>query len=167
MKKIILATFAAAIAVPAAAAPGDTDTTQGAATAEIVAPISITHDAGAALSFGTVASGDAGTVVVTQAGALDAASTATTLNGSTYSADSFTVSGDAGRSFSITTTGGNVTSGGDSMAFTTDAPASGTLSSPASGPGTASFSVGGTLSVLANQAAGDYTGSYDATVTYN
>lgn len=162
MKKIILATFVAAFAVPAVAAPGDTDTTQGTATAEIVAPIAITHDSGASLNFGTVASGDAGTVVVSQAGALGGGSTATTLTGSTYSADSFTVTGDAGRSFSITTTGGNVTSGTDTMAFTTDAPASGTLTG-----GTASFSVGGTLTVGANQAAGSYSGSYDATVTYN
>ena len=168
MKKIILATFAAAVAVPAAAAPGDTDTAQGVANAEIVAPITLTHDTGAALNFGTVASGDAGTVIVTTAGALDGASTADTLNGSTYSADAFTVSGDAGRSFSITTTGGTVADGGNSMSFTTTPSAnSGTLSSPASGNGSASFTVGGTLSVGASQAAGSYTGSYDATVTYN
>jgi len=167
MKKIILATFVAAFAVPAAAAPGDTDTTQGTATAEIVSPISITHDASDALSFGTIASGDAGTVIVSQAGALDGSSTATTLTGSTYSADLFTVTGDAGRSFSIATTGGNVTSGLDSMAFTTSAPASGTLSSPVVGLGSATFNVGGTLTVGANQAAGSYSGSYDATVTYN
>ena len=167
MKKIVLATFVAAFAVPAVAAPGDTDTTQGVATAEIVAPISITHDAADALSFGTVASGDAGTVIVTQAGALDGSSTATTLTGSTYSADLFSVEGDPGRSFSITTTGGTVASGLNSMSFTTSAPTSGTLSSPATGLGTATFNVGGTLSVGASQAAGDYSGSYDATVTYN
>ncbi|MGB7408594.1 MAG: hypothetical protein WA908_08810, partial [Pontixanthobacter sp.] len=64
MKKIILATFAAAIAVPAVAAPGDTDSADGVATAEIVAPISIVHDANAVLDFGTMVTDVAGTVTV-------------------------------------------------------------------------------------------------------
>lgn len=163
MKKIVLAAVAATFAVPAAAAPGDTATDQGTATATIVAPISITHDAGAALGFGLMTAGNGGTVVVTTAGAGTATGDVVLVSGSTNSADSFTVTGDAGRSFSIVTTGGTVDSGGNSMPFTTTAAGSGTLSAG----GTAAFSVGGTLTVGNGQAAGSYTGSYDATVTYN
>lgn len=164
MKKIILATFAAAIAVPAAAAPGDTATTQGTANAEIVAPISITHTAGAALDFGTMTAGGGGTVVVTAAGAGSDTGDVTLLTGSTNSADAFTVAGDANRSFTIVTGAGTVTSGGNNMSFTT-APSA--ASDTLDGTGAASFTVGGTLTVGANQAAGSYTGSYDATVTYS
>lgn len=165
MKKIILATFAAAVAVPAAAAPGDTATTQGTANAEVVAPIAITHDTNAALDFGTITAGGGGTVVVTAAGVGSDTGDVTLLTGSTNSADSFSVTGDANRSFSITTGGGTVSDGsGNDMNFTTSPSAS---SDTLSGTGTSSFTVGGTLTVGANQAAGSYTGSYDATVTYN
>ena len=164
MKKIILATFAAAIAVPAAAAPGDTDTAQGTAVAEVVAPIAITHDTGAALDFGTITAGGGGTVVVDAAGTGTDTGDVTLLTGSTNAADSFSVSGDAGRAFSIVTGAGTVTSGTDTMSFTTSASAaSGTLDAG----GAASFTVGGTLTVADSQPAGSYSGSYDATVTYN
>ena len=164
MKKIVFAAFAVAFAVPAAAAPGDTATTQGTANAEIVAPITITHDNGAALDFGTLTAGGGGTVVVTSAGVGSDTGDVTLLTGSTNAADSFTVSGDANRAFTIVTGTGSVASGSNTMSFTTSpSAASGTLS----GTGSASFTVGGTLTVGANQAPGTYTGSYDATVTYS
>lgn len=164
MKKIALVAALAAFSVPAVAAPGDTDTAQGSATAQIVAPISITHDLGAALAFGTLTAGNGGTVTVTTGGAATSTGEVTVLTGSTNSADAFTVTGDANRSFSITTTGGNVTSGANSMAFTTAVTAA---SQTLSGTGTYALAVGGTLTVGSGQAAGLYTGSYDATVTYN
>ncbi len=53
MKKILLfAAAAATISTPAFAAPGDTADATGAATAEVVAPITITHVSGASLNFG-------------------------------------------------------------------------------------------------------------------
>ena len=68
------------------------------------------------------------------------------------------------RSFDIVTTTGSVSNGtGGTMNFSTDAAATGTLDAT----GETTFSVGGTLTVGANQAAGSYTGSYTATVTYN
>ena len=164
MKKIVFAAFAVAFAVPAAAAPGDTATTQGTANAEIVAPITITHDNGAALDFGTLTAGGGGTVVVTSAGVGSDTGDVTLLTGSTNAADSFTVAGDANRSFTIVTGAGQVDSGPNNMTFTTTpSAASGTLS----GTGSATFTVGGTLTVGASQAPGTYTGSYDATVTYS
>ena len=165
MKKILLGVAAATIlAAPAMAAPGDTATAQGSATAEVVAPITLNHVTNAALSFGTFTTGTTGgTVVVDQAGDGVASSDVTLIGGSLESADAFTVAGDNGRSFSITTTSGSVSNGTDTMDFTTDAPQSGTLSAT----GTASFAVGGTLTVAGGESAGDYSGTYDVTVTYN
>lgn len=166
MKKIVFASAAAVavLATPAFAAPGDTATEQGAATAEVVAPISLTHVAAAALDFGTFTTGDlGGTVVVTTAGAGSATGEVTLVTGSAEAADQFDVAGDANRSFSITTGGGTVANGGTTMTFTTTAAGSGTLD----GTGAASFSVGGVLSVAGGEPAGVYTGSYDVTVAYN
>ena len=64
------------------------------ATAEIVAPLSLVPDADSALDFGTMVTDTAGTVTVTAAGA-PTANGPKLLVGSTSSADSFTVSGDA------------------------------------------------------------------------
>ena len=165
MNKIILASAIALVAAtPALAAPGNTATATGTATAVIVSPITITHPTTAALGFGRFTTGLGGTVVVSSTGVGSVTGEVTLVPGSVNSADSFTVAGDASRSFSITTTGGNVTSGATNMAFTT-APSASTLS--LSTAGAASFTVGGTLTVSGTAPTGSYTGSYTATVTYN
>ncbi|MDB5458754.1 MAG: hypothetical protein JWO72_495, partial [Caulobacteraceae bacterium] len=45
--------------------------------------------------------------------------------------------------------------------------ATGTLSGATGSAGTASFTVGGTMPLAANQVAGNYTGTFNVTVTYN
>jgi Domain of unknown function (DUF4402) len=163
LKKIAIFAVAAAISTPAFAAPGDTANANGAATAEVVAPITLTHTPSAALDFGTFTTGTGGgTIVVTQAGVATDSGDVTLVSGSTSAADAFSVAGDAGRAFTITTASGTVANGGTTMAFTTSAPASGTLTG-----GTAAFNVGGTLTVVGGEAAGTYTGSYSVTVAYN
>lgn len=163
MKKIALAAAAVAFTASPAFAAGETDTTQGSATATIVAPITITHDIGAVLSFGTIIGGTAGTVIVNDDGT-DGGGTATQTSDSVLSADSFTVDGDPGRAYDISTGGGNVSAGGTNIPFTTSpSAASGSLDGVT---GQDSFTVGGTLSVAGTEAANTYTGSYDATVTY-
>lgn len=165
MKKIILvAASLAVLSTPAMAAPGNSDQADGAATAEVVAPLTLTHDLDATLNFGTFTSGDnGGTVTVSRGGAGTAAGDVTLMPGSVEAADSFSVEGDPSRRFSISTGAGDVTSGSDTMAFTTDARAIHTLDLN----GDAAFTVGGTLTVGGNQAAGVYNGSYTVTVTYN
>jgi Domain of unknown function (DUF4402) len=169
MKKIAFLSAAAfaVIATPAFALPGDSDTDNGAATAEIVAPIVLTHTTGAMLDFGTFTTGDnGGTIVVTRAGNGTATSDVTLVQGSVEAADQFTVAGDPGRRFSITAGSGTVSNGAATpvtMAFITDARANHTLDAA----GTAAFSVGGTLTVLGSEPAGVYTGSYSVTVAYN
>lgn len=162
MKKLVLVAAAAAFAVPAVAAPGDTDTASGVATAQVVSPISIEHDLGAALSFGTITAGGGGAVVVTRGGNGSTTGEVALVTGTATSADSFTVTGDADREFLIDTTDSTVDFGTESMDFTTNAPRRLTLTG-----GSVQFSVGGTLTVGADQAPGDYTGSYEVTVTYN
>lgn len=165
MHKIIpAALIALATATPAFAGSGNQSTATGTATATIIAPIVLTHPAAAALSFGRFTRGTGGTVSVTATGTGSVGSDVTFIPGSTTAADSFTVAGDANRSYSIATTGGNVTSGATSLAFTTTPSAGvGTLSAT----GTGSFTVGGTLTVSGTAPTGAYTGTYSATVAYN
>ena len=164
MNKFILASIVALATATPAYAAGNQSTATGTATATIVAPIVLTHPATAALSFGRFTRGTGGTVTVTAAGVGSVGADVTFVPGSTTTADSFTVAGDASRSFAITTTGGNVTSGATNLPFTTTpSAATGTLSAT----GAASFTVGGTLTVSATAPTGAYLGTYTATVTYN
>ena len=166
MKKLTVCAVlaAAAISTPAMAAPGDTSTAQGSATAEVVAPITLTHVSTASLDFGTFTTGTGGgTVTVDSTGAGTAAGDVTLIGASVEAADEFEVAGDADRTFSITTTVGSVTNGTDSMDFTTSAASSGTLDAA----GKASFFVGGELTILGGESAGVYNGTYDVTVAYD
>ncbi|WP_298188770.1 DUF4402 domain-containing protein [Novosphingobium sp.] len=165
MKKIILASaIVLASASPAFAASGNTSTASGSATATIVEPIVLTHTSGAALGFGRFTTGTGGSVTVSAAGVGSVGGDVAFVPGSTNSADAFSVTGDASRSFSISTGAGTVTDGTTSISFTTSpSAATGTLSSG----GTATFSVGGQLTLAGTEAAGAYTGTYSATVTYN
>jgi len=165
VKKIILASVIAMVsATPAFAASGNTSSANGSATATIVSPIVLTHDSGAALGFGRFTTGTGGTVTVSVAGVGSVGGDVGFVPGSSNSADAFSVTGDAARSFSIATGAGTVSNGTTSINFTTTASAS---SSTLSGTGTGSFTVGGTLTLAGTEAAGAYTGSYSATVTYN
>jgi hypothetical protein len=155
MKKIALAAAVAALLPTSAFAATD----QGEATALVVSPITITHRVGSVLDFGAFAVAS-GQVSVTAGGV---GSTSGIVQLGTVAADAFDVAGDANRSFSIVTTGGSVSNGTDTMAFSTASAASGTLD----GTGNAAFTVGGTLTVGGTESAGTYTGSYDATVEYN
>ena len=163
MKKIVLAAAFVALSSSPAFAAGNTDTDQGTAVATVVAPITVTHVAEASLNFGVFTAGSGGTVTVDAAGTGTAGADVTFMSDSTNSADQFTVTGDPGRSFTIETTDSTVESGTDSMDFTTEASAATGLLDTA---GEASFSVGGVLTVADGKPAGDYSGSYDVTVTY-
>lgn len=163
MKKLVLAAAIAALSATPAFAAGETATAQGTATATVIAPITLTHTAGAAINFGTFTTG-AGTVIVTPAGLATATGAVVFVTGSTSAADAFEVGGEAGRTFAISTASGSVLQGSVSIPFTTTpSSATGTLS----GTGSATFTVGGTLSLSGAEPAGVYTGTYDATVTYN
>lgn len=163
MKKTFVGALALMLPAAAVAAPGDTDTAQGTATATVVAPIVVTHDGGA-LGFGSFLAGTGGTVVVDTAGAGSVTGDVAFVSGSANTADAFTVEGDANRSYTISSAGGTVSNGTETMSFTTVVSSS-TDTLDVNGDG--AFTVGGTLTVAGSQAPGDYTGTYDATVAYN
>lgn len=168
MKKIAFAAVAALIATPAVAAPGDTDTATGAATATIISPINLTHTTGDALDFGTIAVSGAtgGTVTVPTSGAATYSGVAN-VGTVAASPDSFTVSGEASRSVAITAAPAGTLAGPTGsvpMAYTVNMSAAPTSTGTT---GSANFKVGGTLTVGVAQAVGSYTGSYVLTATYN
>ncbi len=160
MKKFVIAAVAVALSSGSAYAA----TANGSATAEVVAPITLTHTPAATINFGMFAAGTGGSVTVTTAGVGSAGGGVTLVAGSINSADAFTVSGSALRGYTIATAAGTVNSGVNSMNFTTTpSAATGILTAVT---GTGGFTVGGTLTVPSGQATGSYTGSYVATVLY-
>ena len=138
--------------------------------ARIITPIDITGVD--ALEFGDVAVGSTGgTVVISTAGIASTTGDITLPNtGATRSQATFTVTGEANQTYSITLTNATVviTDGTNNMnvsTFVTDPTPTGTLN----GSGTQTLNVGGTLTVAGGQAPGTYTNATDleVTVEYN
>ena len=162
MQKLLIAAAVVAFSSTGALAAGNTSTATGSASAIVVAPLTLTHTAGAALNFGKFTTG-AGTVVITPTGGQSATGGVNIVTGGSPAADAFTVAGDSTRTFTIATTNSTVANGATTMAFTTTpSAATGTLVA-----GAASFTVGGTLTAVGTEGAGTYTGTYSVTVTYN
>ncbi|MCI0507138.1 MAG: DUF4402 domain-containing protein [Gammaproteobacteria bacterium] len=149
------------------------------ASANVVAPITITQNT--ALDFGTLIPDTAvQTVAVTAAGAISASGAVTLVGG--HAAGNFTVQGTAGESYVITDPGVVVITAGantmnvDTWIFTTADCIEATAAACGGGatviPGVApalgsdTMTVGATLHVGANQAAGAYTATFNMTVNY-
>lgn len=149
------------------------------ASANIVAPLTITENT--ALDFGTLVPDTvAQTVTVTAAGAISATGAIALVSG--HSAGNFTVQGTSGESYIITDPGAVViNSGANNMTvnawrFTTADCTEATAAACGGGvtviPGVApalstdTMTVGATLNVGANQAAGAYTATFNMTVNY-
>ncbi len=147
------------------------ETASATATATIVTPISIVKDVD--MDFGNVAvqSTTAGTVVLSPAGNRTATGGVTLPTAAgTVTAASFTVSGTASYTYTITlpSTPLTITSGANTMTvttFTSDPTPTGTLAVG----GTQTLNVGATLNVSAAQPAGTYVSAtpFDVTVNYN
>jgi len=133
------------------------------ARARIVPAVAVTNIAGSELGFATIVTGPtAAKVTVAPNGTRTACGTGLTCVGTT-SAARFAVTGETGLTVGISTTATTaLTSGGNSMS-TTLVPSVATMTLAA----TNQFSVGGELSVGANQADGVYTGTFTVTVDYN
>ena len=165
MKKIITFSIVLLAFTAASFAQGPLVSANATATAVIVSPLTITQTAN--MSFGNIiADADGGTVVLVPAGTR-------TLNGltspaitGTVTAASFTVAGAAGLAYTITLpTDHTISSGGNNMlidTFTSNPSGTGTLVG-----GTETLTVGATLNVGANQAAGTYTNATGFTVSVN
>jgi hypothetical protein len=140
------------------------------ASATIITPISIVKTAD--LVFGNVAiNSSLGTVVINPAGSRSATGGVTLpATAGTVSAASFTVSGEAGYTFSITLPSGATSIDDDaSHTMTVDNWVSDPTSTATLSGGTSTVNVGATLNIGANQAAGVYTSDtpFNVTVNYN
>lgn len=154
--------FGIALVAPAAWAQSSASASAN-ASATVIDPITVASNSD--LDFGSFEPGTGGTVVVTQAGVGSETGGVTRVpTGNATTAAGFDVTGQASFAYDISTAGSSttLTSGGDSMALTLDAPASSTLD----GTGADSFGVGGTLTVASGQPAGSYSGTVNVTVTY-
>ena len=132
----------------------------GNATANIVAPITITNTSD--LQFGDIVAA-AGTVTI----AADGTPGGTLSSTGTQSAGTFDITGEGTKTFSIAiATVSNLTDGTDTIplsAYTnTEGGATGTLVG-----GALTLGVGATITLTGTEGAGAYTGSYSVTVDYN
>jgi len=137
------------------------------ATATIIKPISIAKVSGADLLFGNIiADADGGTVTINTNGVREASGVAFPSVLGTVAAAEFTVTGFEGATYAITLPTEPVTiTNGSSNQMTVTAfveNATKTLTG-----GTETFNVGATLNVGANQAEGEYSGSFSVIVAYN
>jgi len=151
-------------------------TSSTSATATIVVPLSLglARD----LDFGTIIPGATqGTVSVNPATGVRTPSGGVTLVNSIYGAALFNITGTKNRNYTIKFTNKSITIKNTANTnikmtvnlFTSDLPSNGngTYTSSYDATGKASFHVGGTLAVAANQAPGSYTGTFDVEVNYN
>lgn len=160
MLKTKIALAAAALtALTVGSTAANAATATATAKAKILGQITVTKTAD--LDFGTVVVGaTGGTVAVDSAGARTCA-TALLCSG-TSTAARFTVSGTNGQVVTVASDSSvSLTSGSNNMsASLSPSVSSMTLA------GSDSFNVGGTLTVPANQAAGNYSGTFAVTVNY-
>ena len=148
-------------------------TATASASATIVTPISIVKNVD--MNFGNIAvTNSGGTVVLAPAGSRTATGGVTLpVVAGTVSAAAFTVSGQSAYTYDITLPSGNIVlaSGANSMNINTFTASIGLTAGALStgSTGSQSFSVGATIAVSANQAAGSYTTAtpFNVTVNYN
>lgn len=178
MSKLALAIGALVMAGGVMAA----DSINGTASAKVIAPISVVQDTG--MEFGSFSTSADGQTVTISPGATLSGTALRSSFGNAPAAGAFTVSGENSYAFSLTMPAtGSVAIGGASgtsaMALSgfTVAPVSGSAAFVGTGPaytsaldgtsGKHQFTVGATLTTVASQVSGAYTGTYPVTVAYN
>lgn len=177
INKLALAIGALVMAGSAMAA----DSISADANAKVITPIAVVQNIG--LEFGSFSTSAGGqTVAISPAGAPSGTALRSTF-GAAVAAGAFTVSGENSYTFSLTmpTTGSVAISNGigtSAMALSSFmvAPVTGSAVFGGSAPNYTSalsvsgghqFTVGATLTTVAGQVAGAYTGTYPVTVAYN
>jgi hypothetical protein len=163
---VMAGTAVLAVSLGATSANAATDSAE--ATARIVQALTIVQ--GSTLNFATIVpTTAAATVSVSTAGARVCGGSLT-CSGTTTAA-SFTATGTGGLAITIstdaTTSLDDGAAGGAPMAVTGIVPSVTSATLSAGATGTATFTVGGTLTVGANQVAGVYDGNFNVNVNYN
>jgi hypothetical protein len=143
------------------------------ATALISSPIGVTVLSD--LDFGTIipASAAAGTVIIDPDTGVRSLTGGVTLVNSTYGPALFAVIGPAGKPYHVQFVNNTITINNPAGAtmqvtnFSTNSELNGSKNYKFDAAGNASFKVGGTLTVAANQAKGLYKGTFAVNVNYN
>lgn len=159
-----IAVGAATLATSAQAAASATAT----ATAEVLSSLTLTVDAGSQLDFGQIAANTGGTVTVNADSTV--ATTGALISTGTRTPVSLTVTGSKGATIAVTLPAAavNLTRAGgtETMALSNfNSSPNGTVQLD-SATGKANFSVGGKLTVGANQTPGVYSGTFAVSVEY-
>jgi hypothetical protein len=169
----ILALGAAAAAAGSGAALAQATSSQSTGgSATVFQPIALSKATD--LSFGVVVrpSAGSGTVTVSTAGARTLSGNGALLTGAvdgTPTAATFTVGGEGGQAFSITAPASvAISSGANALTVAlAQSASSGTLSGALGATGSATFSIGGSITVSSSTASGAYAGTFTTTVSYN
>jgi hypothetical protein len=138
--------------------------------AKVFAPITIVNTGSTPLNFGTISRPSiSGEVTITEEGNRTSSGGVSLMISSDYSAAPFAVTGDKNATISITLPSDDLVrlereGGSETMAvdFFKNSPCT-----SLDNEGKATFIVGATLKVSANQAPGDYKGDFEVTVAYN
>jgi Mat/Ecp fimbriae major subunit len=164
-KNILIHSAVIAAAIFGLSAHAQAATATASATATILAPVQLTKTAD--LAFATIVTGSAAdTVIVSSAGARSCGSNLTCSGA--VAAAAFNVAGSASTSYAITLPGTvTISSGTNNMSVGTFTSSKAGNVSTLNSSGADSFTIGATLSVGANQAAGSYSGSFSVAVDYN
>jgi hypothetical protein len=155
------------IATLCAGAQASAATRAAAANSRVIVPITITKTAD--LNFGSIVpSAAAGTVVINRVTGVATKTGGVTLIGALHNAASFQVTGQPSQAYVITVGAAPTltsVSGPQTMRVTA-LRLNGARNRAMAVSGTATLTVGGTLAVAANQAFGQYVGSFTVTVAY-
>lgn len=158
LKAIVATTALAALGLGATAANAATATAS--AKAKILRQITLTNTSD--LQFGVIVTGAAASTVAISSAGVRTCGAGLVCSGTTTAAG-FTIGGTTGQVVTISVPATvTLTSGANTMTSTLAASAATTTLVANAG----SFTVGGTLSVGASQADGDYLGTFTATVDY-
>lgn len=115
------------------------------------------------MNFGTISSGTtAGTVTLSPAGVR----TSTLSYYGTSRPGIFTITGEPSTPLTISFTNGTLSNGANTMALSNFTTSTTPASSTTDSSGSLTLNVGADLAVAANQASGNYTGTYNVTISY-
>jgi len=170
-KGLLIAAAISGLSSPGWAQSSATQSTTG--TGTILQPLTLTKNTD--LAFGSIVRPSSGTNTVTVNETTAARSLAgggnAALVTSTTSRATYTVDGEGGSAYSITVPANfNMTrvSGAETLTVTLASTAtSGTLSGAAGAAGSGTFGVGGSFPLSSTTVTGNYTGTFNVTVTYN
>lgn len=158
LKAVIAGSLVASLGMGATAA--NAATASATAKAKILRQVTVTNTSD--LQFGTIVTGTAASTVIVSSAGARTCGTGLICSGA-FTAAGFNVTGTTGQVVTVSVPA-SVTLASGTNSMTASLSSSNSTLTLAANAG--SFSVGGTLSVGANQADGDYSGTFAATVDY-